>query len=304
LLLLGQGTAIAINGFNDNTFATRAAYRHWLLSDDGAKRFGAANHTSSPLCWLSAGEDVKVIGGHDDLQAFADTMLAEPRVAQTQAYQPPPVYAEYLDKVVIRAHANFWTKLVKPGTFFTGNERVQIVQVARAARICPQSLALSKAESFNSEVQRGRFRAAGKGGSIPGLGTTAAASAAPYAVGDATPCILPDVVIDVIHRTVTDAGRVADSDQYYEAVVKEMEEGAYLETIAIVAMLTQIDTLHYAVGWVLTQCPAFETADVAAFRPPKQLALGQECRPHVARVPTVPLNNAYVHCSPTPNCFA
>lgn len=153
---------------------------------------------------------------------------------------------------------------------------------------------MAKAEPFNPTVQRGTFRAAGKGSDVLGLGSGAPAA---YSKGDAisasSPCLLPDAIVDAIHRCVTDAGRVADSDQYYENVLKEVPAVAYLEMVAIVATLTQIDTLHYAVGWPLTSCPAATSSPSSSLTaPPKLLALGQECYPHVARVPTVPLNNA------------
>ena len=138
------GNSNVIKGFHDNTFATRAEYRNWLLSDDGAKRYGAAGHTSSPFVWISAGSDVSVIGGCDDLEAFASTLSDKHRGSGTPSPAPPlPAYSS-LDQNVQRAHANFWKRLVMPGTYFTGAERVQVVQVARAARACPQGRAMAK----------------------------------------------------------------------------------------------------------------------------------------------------------------
>ena len=146
-----------------------------------------------------------------------------------------------------------------------------------------------------SLLYKGVFVVAAKGGTL--LGMAASAPAAPFAKGAAASggsaaFTLQDAIVDAIHRCVTDASRVADSDQYYENVIKEVPAGAYIEMVAIVAALTQIDTLHYAVGWPLTPCPTSAPLTSSQPTPPKVLALGQECRPHVARVPTVPLNNA------------
>ena len=70
----------------------------------------------------------------------------------------------------------------------------------------------------------------------------------------------------------------------------QLAAGAYVEIVAIVATLTQIDTFYFALGMPYPAIPEPDTTSSAA--PSQNLALGQECYAHVARVPTVPFTNA------------
>lgn len=86
----------SIGGFHDNTFATREEFRRWLFSEDGAKKFGSFQHTSSPFVFISADDNVTVIGGCDDLAAFAATMMADDAPGRLPA---PPPYSDLDEKV-------------------------------------------------------------------------------------------------------------------------------------------------------------------------------------------------------------
>jgi hypothetical protein len=105
---------------------------------------------------------------------------------------------------------------------------MQIAHEARAARSCPLSRSLAALEKFDATIHTSGHQSAPNGALNP-LSTISPA------------------LVDSIHRAVTDAGRVADSDEYYERLVPAMmEAGTYIEMVAIVATLTQVLLLHYS----------------------------------------------------------
>src|SRR5262249_9511747 len=83
------------------------------------------------------------------------------------------------------AHTRFWQRLAAPGMWWTGAERVAIAAEVRHARYCALCLA-RKAALTPAAVE----------GNHDHLGA------------------LPDATVDVIHRVVTDPGRL--SRQWFE----------------------------------------------------------------------------------------
>ena len=93
------------------------------------------------------------------------------------SYQTAPVPVR---EDIVEAHAQLWRQLAEPGTWWTGAERVAIAAEVRQARACvlcrERKTALSPAA-----VQ----------GTHGGMG------------------VLPDSVVEMVHRVTTDPGRLS-----------------------------------------------------------------------------------------------
>ena len=151
----------------------------------------------------------------------------------------------------------------------TATERVDVIRTARAARVCAEARRMAALPEFDQTVKTaGNHLKLADGGPPSTLG-------------------LP--TMDLVQRIVTDAGRMANADAYYSALVHtHLSPGAYVEIVALVACLTQVDSFAFASGAPLAPIPV-----AAGNEPPTGIiALGQECRAHVARVPTVPIEAA------------
>src|SRR5438094_1434566 len=80
----------------------------------------------------------------------------------------------------VAAHTRFWERLASPGAWWTGAERVAIAAEVRQARHCALCQARQKALTPTGvEGHHGHYGA------------------------------LPDTAVDVIHRVVTDPGRLS-----------------------------------------------------------------------------------------------
>lgn len=115
------------------------------------------------------------------------------------------------------SHAASWTAIGAPGDFYTAQERIEFVRVAREAIEC--------------EFCRARK-----------------AALSPAAVdGDHNSgSHLPDVIVDMVHRLRTDPGRLTRS--WFDAVTAQISQQAYVEIVSVVNSSVIIDTLHNALG--------------------------------------------------------
>jgi hypothetical protein len=116
-------------------------------------------------------------------------------------------------------HQDLFAALARPGTWWTGEERLAIAAEARAARDC-DLCAERKAALSPSSVE----------GDHAGPGTLA-----------------PEVV-DVIHRIVTDPGRL--SKGWYDGVVSDgvLDDVRYVELIGVTVTLNALDVFEQALG--------------------------------------------------------
>ncbi|MBT3332728.1 MAG: hypothetical protein HOK21_04930 [Rhodospirillaceae bacterium] len=131
-----------------------------------------------------------------------------------------------------------WQRLAAPGTWWTGAERLAIAAEVRRAGEC-------------ALCQRRK------------------AALSPYTVDGVhdSDSDLPDVVIEAIHRLVTDAGRI--TEKWVLSLAPDLDETAYVEIIGVIAVLTGLDKLHQALGLPLRALPAPE-----AGAPNRQLPKG------------------------------
>jgi hypothetical protein len=111
-----------------------------------------------------------------------------------------------------------WHSIARPGTWWSGVERIAIAAEARHAERC--ALCRQRREALS-----------------------------PYSVEGSHDTLdqLPQQAVEAVHRLATDAGRIT------ERWVRELVEGAlgeerYVEIISVVAIITALDTFDRALG--------------------------------------------------------
>ncbi len=151
---------------------------------------------------------------------------------------------EGLDREVQRA----WLRLASPGTWWTGAERVAIAAEVRNARSC--SLCRQRQEALSPYTVSGDHDTSGA---------------------------LAHRLVEVVHRIVTDAGRLKQS--WFRAMLDGgVSEEQYVETVGVVALVTALDTFDHALG-----------------RPRRALPAPQPGNPHKARPKGAKRDLAWVH---------
>jgi hypothetical protein len=122
------------------------------------------------------------------------------------------------------AHGSALNAIARPGSSWTGTERLDMVATSRAAAAC----------SLCSERK------------------SALTPAAVSGIHDG-PDSLPPLLIDAIHRTRTDPGRLTRS--WFDSVVEVTGLAAYVEMVSVVNSAVIIDTLHLSLGLSLAELP-------------------------------------------------
>ena len=123
-----------------------------------------------------------------------------------------------LRESLVQTHSDIWRRLSSSGPFWTGQERMKIIQEARQAQVC--SLCQRRKQALSPESVQGKHD---------------------------TQTDLSDVAVDVIHRTRTDPARMTKS-VFERATENGLSVFQYIELIGVMACSTVIDTLHQAVG--------------------------------------------------------
>lgn len=123
-----------------------------------------------------------------------------------------------------QAHAQSWLDISKPGDFFSGTQRTNIVFAARESLTCDLCTKRKAALSPNS---------------ITGQHEDSSG--------------LDSVVVDIIHRIRTDPGRLTRA--WFDEVTGHIGVPAYVEITSVVATAVIIDTLHNALGLGVPEIP-------------------------------------------------
>ena len=126
---------------------------------------------------------------------------------------PFPVRAD-LDEAWRRA----WRHLARPGTWWTGAERLAMVAACREAPAC--ALCRERAAALSPLSVDGTHE------STSGL---------------------PDNVVEAIHRIRTDSGRLTQG-WFRERIANGLSEPGYVETVGVVSIATALDTLADGLG--------------------------------------------------------
>jgi hypothetical protein len=143
-----------------------------------------------------------------------------------------------------------WVHLSSAGTWWTGAQRLTMVAETRQALACPLCR-LRKAALSPYTVH----------GMHDSLGT------------------LPDVVVDVIHRVRTDAGRLTES-WLQRTLDTGLTDAEYVEIVGLVATVTALDTFSRALGQPVRPLPEARPGTPTRHRP-------KNARKQIAWVPTV-----------------
>lgn len=153
------------------------------------------------------------------------------------------------------AHSRFWKRLASPGAWWTGAERVAIAAEVRHARHC--ALCQARKEALTPAAVEGQHDHLG---------------------------MLP-ATVDVIHRIVTDPGRL--SRQWFEATIAAgLSAEQYVELLGTLVALVSIDSFCRGIGVPLHPLPEPQPGAPAYYRPPG--AVQEEA----AWVPMIPVERA------------
>lgn len=154
------------------------------------------------------------------------------------------------------AYGHAWEALARPGSWWTGAERVALAAEVRAARDC-------------------RFCAERKQALSP---------SALQGVHDRAGPLLDETAVDVAHRIVTDPTRL--SRAFVEKLATEgLSDGHYVELLGLAVGVISIDAFHRALGLELEPLPAAEPGEPTGHRPVSAV-------PDVGWVPMIPEGRA------------
>lgn len=135
------------------------------------------------------------------------------------------------------AHDRAWRRLARPGTWWTGAERVAVAAEARQATSC--RLCRARQDALSPEPVRGEH---------DGLGA------------------LASPVVEAVHRIRTDSGRLSES-WYRRMRGAGLSEEQYVELVGIVATVIAIDGFRHALGLPARPLPAPEPGPPSRRRP-------------------------------------
>ena len=136
--------------------------------------------------------------------------MSETRLFKSVKYPVRPALVE--------GYAQAWDKIVESGPFWSGRDRVSIVNEARASLVCELCNRRKAALSPNS--------VSGEHDKVTDL---------------------PDHVVEVVHRIRSDPARMTKK-VLEDALEAGMSQHEYVELVGIVATSVVIDTLHQALG--------------------------------------------------------
>jgi hypothetical protein len=123
------------------------------------------------------------------------------------------------------AHARAWARIGRPGTWWDGAQRVAIAAETRHALSC--ALCRRRKEALSPAAIEGKHNTLG---------------------------VLPEVVVEVVHRVRTDPARL--SETWFRSVIAAgLSAEQYVETVSIVAHVVAIDTMARGLGFDLLPLP-------------------------------------------------
>ena len=135
------------------------------------------------------------------------------------------------------AYRAFWQNLSRPGSWWTGSERIAIAQEVRNATQCDFCAARKHAVSpyaFKGEHQNDG--------------------------------VLSEAAVDAVHRIVTDQGRITSS--WVDNLVKlGLTKEAYVELSGVVVSFLSVDEFNRALGLKLERLPDALPGEPTGYRP-------------------------------------
>ena len=132
---------------------------------------------------------------------------------------------------IAEALPQVWARIGQPGTWLTAQERVAVAAESRNARFC--ALCAERAEALSPYAVQGEHDSLGE---------------------------LPDDKVELIHRMMTDPGRIAG--HWYEFLTEGgLPETEYVEIVGLVACTVGIDTFCRGIGMAPPPLPVPQDGD-------------------------------------------
>lgn len=136
-----------------------------------------------------------------------------------------------------QAHNRYWKRLASPGAWFTGTERIAIAKEVRQASSCSLCSQRKNALSPNQ---------------IAGAHDTAST--------------LADTIVEVVHRVVTDSGRLTKS--WFDGVIQQgLTVEQYVEIIGTIVNVFSIDEFCRGMEIPLNELPEALPGEPSHYRP-------------------------------------
>ena len=135
------------------------------------------------------------------------------------------------------AYQAYWQALARPGTWFSGEERVAIAAEVRNAVNCPLCVERKLALSPNSV----------KGEHL-------------------SDSLLTPTAVDAVHRVITDQSRITQAF-VDETAAQGLSEEQYVELVGIAVTVLSIDEFNRALGLPLEPLPEPEAGEPTRYRP-------------------------------------
>ena len=135
------------------------------------------------------------------------------------------------------SHSRYWARLAAPGDWLTGRQRVEVAAEVRQAPQC--ALCRRRKEALSPYQVDGAHEAA---------------------TG------LPEVMVEVVHRVVTDSARLTKS--WFDGVMRQgLSEEQYVEIIGTVVSVFSIDEFCRGLGLPLNELPEARPGEPKGYRP-------------------------------------
>ena len=169
---------------------------------------------------------------------------------------------------LVDAYRGFWSRLARPGSWWTGEQRIAIAAESRAALDCP--LCATRKIALSPYTQEGEED--GEHTSNP----------------EYSHC-LPTLAIDAVHRIITDQSRI--TRHYIESNADErlgkegLSKGAYVELVGLVVATFSIDEFHRALDIPVEPLPEPVAGDITRYQP-------EHLSEDIGFVPTIPPDGA------------
>jgi hypothetical protein len=135
------------------------------------------------------------------------------------------------------AHREIWAHVRAPGTWWTGAERVAMATEARLAATC--ALCAARKAALSPTSVAGTHDSTG---------------------------VLPEAVVDIIHRVRTDPARL--SREWFEQLVPAtLSAPAYVEVIGVTALVSGVDFFARSLGVPATELPEPQAGEPSRYLP-------------------------------------
>ncbi len=147
-----------------------------------------------------------------------------------------------------RAHRRAWEQIARPGTWWTGAERVAIAAEVRNAELC--DLCRKRKHALTPQAVDGDHDSLG---------------------------VLSDPAVDVVHRVTSDPGQLTKT-WFDRTLAIGLSDVKYVELIGVLVRVVGIDQFHRALGLPLEPLPEPQPGNPSRRRP-------RRARPGSAWVP-------------------